>query len=100
MSIDNNKYPGYNENDNFWNEHHRKNGMMTNREFFSSNAEGGFYEGMEWDGKSWSPNTENRKREAEIKANECDDCGGQRLQLCEVATSKTKINKHKTHLKL
>ena len=35
------KYPGYNENDTFWDEHHRKNGQMTNNEFFSSNAKGG-----------------------------------------------------------
>ena len=77
MCVDRNKYTGYNENDTKWDDHHRKNGMMTNREFFTSNSKGGFYEGMEWDGENWIPNAENRQREVEIKANECDDCGGQ-----------------------
>jgi hypothetical protein len=48
--MDNKKYSGYNENDAHWNDYHRKNGMMTNQEFFSSNSKGGFYQGMEWDG--------------------------------------------------
>lgn len=71
------KYPGHNENDTSWDEYHRKNGMMTNREFFTSNAKGGFYEGMEWDEDSqeWVPNAESRRRQAEIDAKKCKDCG-------------------------
>lgn len=74
--IDTNKYTGYNESDTEWDEHHRKNGLMTNREFFTSNAKGGFYEGMEWDGEDWVPDAESRQREHEqTKQNECSDCG-------------------------
>lgn len=72
----NKKYSGYNENDTNWDEYHRKNGMMTNREFFTSNGPGGFYEGMEWDGNEWVPNAENRQKEWEKKQAECPDgCG-------------------------
>ena len=71
------KYPGYNENDTKWDEHHRETGQMTNREFFKSNAKGGFYEGMEWDGEDWVLNEENQrleeKRQAEL--NNCSWCG-------------------------
>ena len=73
-----NKYPGYNEDDTFWDDHHRKTGRMTNREFFTSNAKGGFYEGMEYDDdtEEWVPNAESRQREYEQeKANECSHCG-------------------------
>lgn len=67
-----NKYPGVRQDDTFWDEHHRKNGMMTNREFFSSNGKGGFYEGMTWDEdeEEWVNDTP----EPEIR--ECDSCGG------------------------
>ena len=67
-----NKYPGVRQNDTFWDEYHRKNGMMTNHEFFSSNGKGGFYEGMSWDEdeQEWISDTP----EPEIK--ECDNCGG------------------------
>lgn len=75
MSI---KYPGYNENDTSWDEHHKKNGEMTNREFFSSNAKGGFYEGMEWDGEEWVPDANSRARDRQREQdNRCSDCGGQ-----------------------
>ena len=30
--MDKNKYPAYNEDDTQWDDHHRKNGLMTNRE--------------------------------------------------------------------
>ncbi len=73
-----NKYPGYNESDTFWDDYHRKNGMMTNREFFTSNAKGGFYEGMEWDEDSeeWVPDRESRERqEAWDRENRCQKCG-------------------------
>ena len=69
------KYSGYNENDTRWDDYHRKNGMMTNREFFSSNAKGGFYEGMEWDGDEWVPNAESRERQDAIDAQKCSECG-------------------------
>jgi len=69
------KYYGYNENDTKWDDYHRKNGMMTNREFFSSNGKGGFYEGMEWDGEEWVPNAESRARQAAIDAKKCQECG-------------------------
>jgi len=72
------KYPGHNPDDTFWDDYHRKNGMMTNNEFFTSNAEGGFYEGMEYDEDAgeWVPNAETRQREYEReKANECPECG-------------------------
>lgn len=71
------KYPNLNENDTFWDEHHRKTGQMTNREFFSSNAKGGFYEGMEWDGEEWVPNAESRTRQEEIDSKKCQECGCQ-----------------------
>ena len=79
--MDENKYRGYNENDTFWDDYHRKNGVMTNREFFSSNSEGGFYEGMEWDEDDgeWIPNAENRRiqaaEDAEREERECHICG-------------------------
>jgi hypothetical protein len=75
------KFSGYNENDTAWDDYHRENGMMTNREFFSSNAKGGFYEGMEYDEDSgeWVPDAETRQREWEREQNQpkCDDCGCQ-----------------------
>lgn len=76
----NNKYPGYNADDTFWDDYHRKNGMMTNREFFSSNAKGGFYEGMEWDGEEWVPNAETRQRQREEEQKKCSECGCQYCQ--------------------
>lgn len=57
------KYYGYNEDDTKWDQWHRSQGLMTNREFFTSNSKGGFYEGMEWDGDNWVPNAESRERE-------------------------------------
>lgn len=60
--------------DTLWDDFHRKNGLMTNREFFSSNAQGGFYEGMDWDGNNWVPNAASRQREAEIEAEKCKEC--------------------------
>ncbi|MEK6884094.1 MAG: hypothetical protein AABY22_30980 [Nanoarchaeota archaeon] len=68
------KFLGYKENDTFWDEHHRKNGLMTNREFFSNNAKDGFYEGMEWDGEKWGPNAESRRKTAEYEATLCQEC--------------------------
>lgn len=75
--MDNKKYSGYNENDTHWDDYHRKNGMMTNSEFFTSNAKGGFYEGMEWDEDEheWVPNEASREREYEIDSQECTECG-------------------------
>ncbi len=72
----NKKYTGYNEDDTKWDEYHRKNNMMTNREFFTSNSKGGFYEGMEWNGEEWIPNEETRKRDY------CSSCSRQNLY-CE-----------------
>jgi hypothetical protein len=51
--------------DTHWDDFHKKRGMMTNREFFSSNGPGGFYEGMEWNGTEWVPDAAARKREIE-----------------------------------
>ncbi len=52
---------------------------MTNREFFSSNAKGGFYEGMEWNGKDWVRDAASRQKTYEREqANKCSDCGGQK----------------------
>jgi len=77
------KYAGYNEDDTFWDDYHRKNGMMTNREFFSSNAKGGFYEGMEWDGEKWVPNAEERAKERQREeAYQCSNCGAHKA-FCE-----------------
>jgi hypothetical protein len=67
-------YHGYNEDDTKWDDHHRKNGMMTNREFFSSNAKGGFYEGMVWDGDEWVLNAKEQARE-DARQRELDKCG-------------------------
>ena len=68
------KYPGRNESDTFFDNHHRRFGQMTNREFFSSNAKGGFYEGMEWDGEEWVPDQKSRDRQAEIDSRKCSEC--------------------------
>lgn len=73
-----NKYPAYNEDDTFWDDHHRKQGLMTNREFFSSNAKGGFYEGMEYNEEAgeWVPDAETKRKEREREnANKCHSCG-------------------------
>lgn len=58
------KYPGYNENDTHWDDYHRANGEMTNREFFTSNGPGGFYEGMVWDEEKeeWFLSPENQRK--------------------------------------
>jgi hypothetical protein len=77
------KYRGYRENDTFWDDYHKQNGMMTNREFFTSNEKGGFYEGMEWDEDSseWVPNAETQRKEhdqelrLETQYGRCDECG-------------------------
>lgn len=69
-----NQYPAYDKNDTAWDDYHKKNGMMTNREFFSTNAKGGFYEGMEWNGEEWVPNAETRAKEAAIEAQKCPEC--------------------------
>lgn len=74
------KYAGYNENDTVWDDYHRERGMMTNREFFSSNAVGGFYEGMEWDGEEWIPNRESRERQLIEDAEKCQECGYKNCQ--------------------
>lgn len=66
------KYIGVREGDTKWDDYHRKNGMMTNHEFFSSNEKGGFYEGMSWDDEDeeWISDT------PEKKITTCADCGG------------------------
>lgn len=70
------KYSGYNENDTHWDSYHKSRGELTNREFFSSNGPGGFYEGMEWDGENWVPNAENRRKEQEREdSRRCGGCG-------------------------
>lgn len=72
------KYPGYNEDDTHSDEYFRTHGMMTNREFFTSNGPGGFYEGLEWDeaNEEWVPNAESRQKQAEWdKENRCQYCG-------------------------
>lgn len=60
--MDSKKYPGYNADDTKWDAHHKATGQMTNREFFTSNAKGGFYEGMEYDEQlgDWVPDAKNR----------------------------------------
>lgn len=73
--MENKKYSGYNENDTKLDSYHKSTGQMTNREFFSSNEKGGFYEGMNWDGDDWVLNKENREREASYKATLCEGCG-------------------------
>lgn len=72
------KYPGYNENDTHWDDYHRSRGEMTNREFFTSNAPGGFYEGMVWDEdkEEWVLNDhEQAKQDAWESENRCSSCG-------------------------
>jgi len=79
------KYSGYNENDTSWDNYHHSRGEMTNREFFTSNGPGGFYEGMEWneDAQRWVPNAAERQKEWEREqSNKCSECGGQ-LPYCE-----------------
>ncbi len=75
------KYPGHNPNDTFYDDHHKSKGLMTNNEYFTSNAKGGFYEGMEWDEHSqeWVLNEEAKEREyRREEANKCADCGKQK----------------------
>lgn len=72
------KYPGLNENDTFWDDYHKSKGMMTNREFFTSNAPGGFYEGMQWNegSQQWEPNEATRERERLLEeSRKCPECG-------------------------
>jgi len=80
------KYPGYNPDDTFWDEHQRKQGLMTNNEFFTSNSKGGFYEGMEWNGKDWIPDAISRKSQyekEEVERNKpCDWCGEVHIGNC------------------
>ena len=89
---DKNKYPGYNENDTQFDEKHRSQGIMTNREFFTSNAPGGFYNGMEWDESSqeWVPNEAERERQGELQrqqddARRCSECGTLGHCWCEMS---------------
>lgn len=72
------KYPGYNPDDTKFDEHHRSQGVMTNSEFFTSNAKGGFYEGMEWDEdkQEWVLNkVEQAKHDAWEESITCPNCG-------------------------
>ena len=74
--MDRNKYPGYDPDDTKWDDHHRATGQMTNREFFTSNAKGGFYEGMVYEDGEWVPDAANRAK------NYCSTCHKQNLY-CE-----------------
>ena len=69
----NKKYPGYNENDTDWDQFQRDRGQMTNREFFTSNGKGGFYEGMEWDGDEWVLNDEEQRKKDQREKDSYDD---------------------------
>lgn len=76
--INRKKFPGYRANDTHFDEMHRAAGLMTNREFFTSNAPGGFYEGMEWDAEKeeWVPDAASRRRTEEWeRKNRCSSCG-------------------------
>lgn len=75
--MSNNKYPGFDAKDTFWDGYHRKNGMMTNHEFFTGTGPGTFNEGMEWNGTEWVPNAVTRQKEWERKQQEdkCYECG-------------------------
>ncbi len=72
------KYPGYNEDDTFWDEFQKERGQMTNREFFTSNGPGGFYDGMVWseEKEEWILNAEEQRKrdEAQYEWN-CRECG-------------------------
>jgi hypothetical protein len=63
------KYAGYNADDTAWDSFQRERGLMTNREFFTSNGVGGFYEGMTYneDTQEWESNTPKREEY-------CSDC--------------------------
>jgi hypothetical protein len=77
--------------DTAWNEFHREHGMMTNREFFSSNGPGGFYEGMVWDEENneWVKSDETLRKERELEVrlghNICSGCGHMKKN-CECDT--------------
>lgn len=49
------KYPGYKENDTRFDDSQIKEGKLVNREFFTSNVKGSFYEGCKMDSlnKEW-----------------------------------------------
>lgn len=79
------KYPGFNENDTKWDDLHRANGQMTNREFFTSNGPGGFYDGMVYDEElqKWILNDEEqRKRDEAEYVWKCRECG-EHKSFCE-----------------
>lgn len=78
---DKKKYPGYRTGGHSSDDHFRSKGEMTNNEFFTSNASGGFYSGMKYDdeSKQWVLNDfEQSKADARYEANKCTDCGGQK----------------------
>lgn len=79
------KYPGYNPDDTKWDEYHRSRGEMTNREFFTSNGKGGFYEGMVWDddAQEWILNAEEQRKRDEAEYSwKCRGCE-QHKSFCE-----------------
>lgn len=63
------KYPGLDSRDTAWDEHHRRNGQMTNSEFFTSNGPGGFYEGMDYNESTgeWVSQREDRMDITELE---------------------------------
>jgi hypothetical protein len=67
--------------DHFWDEYHRKNGLMTNKQFFTTNGPGSFYEGMVRDENGeWVKSEATRHREIEVERryaeqHRCSACG-------------------------
>ena len=70
-----NTYPVFSDGDTGWDERHDNPAKTTNKEYFSSNEEGGFYEGLEWNDttRTWVPNAASRQKEQERR---------KRLKLC------------------
>ena len=75
------RYPAFGE-DTGWNDLTLAGAAMPNKEYFSSNAKGGFYDGYEWDDvrKIWIPDTAARQKvQLRLQQGEiCPDCGEER----------------------
>lgn len=74
-----NPYPVFSDGDTGWGSRLSPNRKMTNQEYFSSAAKGGYYEGFEWneEKKIWVPDAASREKKAQHlkEQNICPHCG-------------------------
>ena len=74
-----NPYPVFADGDTGWDSKSTNPAKIPNKDYFSSNAKGRFYEGLEWDDvkKIWVPDAASREKEAQRQKelNICPHCG-------------------------